>query len=127
MKCDCGGNLNYKFTAQKDDHEHKIYECDKCGAVHPVVGYRYTPGTCPKHHWGFEGWGFNDGKDSHEIYWKMRCDRCGATHNRRFDSSAVGLRQAVQLEDPRVLKSLELTNQTARFHLPSDDVADFWK
>jgi len=127
MKCNCGGEYKHQFTAVNSDHTHKAYKCVKCQDERVEITYNYNPTNCPKHLWEFIGWGFNDSPWSHEIYWKMKCDRCGATHRRRFDRSEIGIRRAVDLEDPRVLPTLEWTKDTARFHLPDDDVKEFWK
>jgi hypothetical protein len=127
MKHTCGGDLKYCFTAQKADHIHKVYQCLKCGETVETTSYKYIPSTCPRHQWEFEGWGFDDSPWSHEIYWKMKCDRCGQTGKKRYDSAEVGLRQAVDPQDPRVIKYLELKHETARFHLPQDDVKNFWE
>ena len=127
MKCDCGGEFKYQFSASKDDHIHKVYECSKCKETHVDISYKYKSYNCPKHHWEFDRWGFKDGVHDHEIFWLMKCDRCGAEHKRRFDSGEVGLREAVQLEDPRVLSLLDLNKDTARFHLGKDAVKDFWE
>lgn len=125
--CGCGGHLKYEFTAQSLDNTHKVYKCELCGKSVAKITYVYKPSSCPKHHWEMVGWRFEDGPDKHEIYWDMVCDRCGAKRKERFDSEAVGCRQAVDVEDPRVLKNLALDKHSARFLLPDDDVQDFWK
>lgn len=125
---ECSTKLKYVISVQKNEMHIKIFECPKCGEKYDVRNYLYTPKTCPKHHWYFDRWGHKDGLNSHETFWIMKCDRCGKTDNSiRFDSRAVGLRQSVDLEDPRVLDLLDLNKDTARFHLPADDVANFWK
>ena len=45
---------------------------------------------------------------------------------RRFDSQEIGLREAVEVEHPEVMKFLELNEHTARFHLEKEEVTDFW-
>ena len=127
-KCpNCGEKVIYKYTAGKNDQYVSIFECVKCKEQYDFHFYRYNPSNCPKHQWEFDRWGFEENQYTHRIFWIMKCDRCGAVSTeRRLDSGALGLREAVDLEDPRVLTLLDLNKQTARFHLPADDVADFW-
>lgn len=128
MKCkNCGTDLKYLGAAQNHDHIKRIYHCAKCDTDFETTSYVHTPSTCPKHHWGFQSWGFSDSPYTHEIYWNMQCDRCGAKAKKRWDSNEVGLRQAVDIQDPRVLPNLEWTPETVRFHLPSEDVKEFWE
>ena len=125
-KCKCGGNLKYCFTAQKSDHIHKVYQCLKCGETVEDTSFRYNPTTCPKHHWEFESWKFEDSPYEHKLYWQMKCDRCGATSEKRWDSHEVGLRQAVDPEDPRVTRNMAWDKQSVRFLLPEEDRKNFW-
>jgi hypothetical protein len=126
MTCICGGTYQYIATASRGDHWINVYRCPKCEREIAETKYRYTPTTCPRHHWEFLNWNFKDGPRAHEIYWEMGCDRCGAKTTKRFDSYEVGLRQAVDMEDPRVLRALDFNERTVRFHLPKEDVSNFW-
>ena len=126
MKCPCEVEMKHQFTAQKDDHVILVYKCPKCGHEGTEVGFKYTPANCPGHQFQFEKWGFRDNQWKHEIYQIHLCDRCGERVERRYDSGEVGLREAVEPEDPRVLKYLELNKKTARFHMDEDDRKNFW-
>ena len=124
----CNTSLKYHVTLKKGETLIRVYHCPKCGEDYDIRFYMYMPRDCPKHHWIFDRWNFRDNGDTHEIFWVMKCDRCGLTREDiRWDSHAVGLRQCVELENPKVLNLLDLNEQTARFHLPADDVVDFWK
>jgi hypothetical protein len=127
MNCECGGKFKHVFTGSKDDQIVKGYACEVCGKSLELMFYKYSPSNCPKHQWEFIGWGFKDSMNDHAIYWKMQCDRCGKIEHVDFSSQALGLRQAVQVENPEVLQFLELTDQTARFLLDDDDVKNFWE
>lgn len=126
MKCDCGGDIHYVAAVEKNDQGRMIYQCSLCGQELEQAYYKYTPSTCPKHHWQFETWGFYDDPNKHEIYWNMLCDRCGARAKKRWDSREVGLKEAVSVEDPKVLKHLELNKHTAKFLLDKETAKEFW-
>ena len=126
FQCSCKGELKYKFTAQNKDHTILVYECKKCKKIYEDKRYRYTEGTCPKHHWIFETWGFQDDQYKHSIYHLYICDRCGKQYKEHLDSAHVGIREAVDMEDPRVKKATRITPETARFHFDKDDLANFW-
>ena len=93
-KCFCGGRYKRTYVAMKDDQFHAVYVCDHCKNEVFQSFYRYQPETCPKHHWGFESWGFYDDPYKHEVYWNMLCDRCGKTERRPFttDTSTFSVR-----------------------------------
>ena len=126
MKCDCGGTIKFKAAIEKNDEGKMIYQCGICREEYEVAFYRYTPSTCPGHQWQFESWGFFDSPFKHEIFWNVLCDRCGARAKKRWDSAEVGIREAVQIEDPRVLRHLDLTSQTAKYKLGEDLAKEFW-
>lgn len=129
MNCpNCNVPLKYEISARKGEIFYKMYKCPKCEELFDFRFYVYTPTTCPKHHWIFDRWNFKDGMHNHQINWVMKCDRCGKTNEEiRWDSEAVGLREAVDMEDPRVLTLLDLNKDTARFHMEPEEVTDFWK
>jgi DNA-directed RNA polymerase subunit M/transcription elongation factor TFIIS len=127
LKCeDCGESLKYTISMSKNDHVIRIFQCVKCGKQYEITNYRYKPDNCPKHLWVFDRWGFKDGLHNHEIYWIMKCDRCGNIEHKRWDSREVGSREAVSMDDPRVLESLIVNKDTARFHFDKETVTDFW-
>ena len=124
---DCEIPIIYQATAANGDLLVHIYTCPKCGMAYETRQYKYTHQNCPKHQWEFTSWGFQDGLHTHKIYWRLQCDRCGKIEHKRWDSKEVGLRQAVEMEDPRVLKYLTLDENTARFILDDDEVKNFWE
>lgn len=128
VDCACGrGVLRFIAAVENKDEGRLIFRCDACGAEFEQEYYRYTPSTCPKHQWQFESWGFFDSCDNHEIYWNLKCDRCGLKTKKRWDSRAVGLKEAVDIEDPRVLNLLELNRYTKKYLLgKTDEETDFW-
>lgn len=126
MKCDCGGEVRYFGTAEKNDQGRIIYKCALCGQEYEQPYFKYEPETCPGHQWEFQSWGFYDDPHKHEIYWNVICDRCGAKGKQRWDSKKVGLREAVSVEDPRVLKHLELNKHTAKYLLGKETAKEFW-
>jgi hypothetical protein len=68
---------------------------------------------------------FYDDPDKHRIAWVMGCSRCGAENRElRFDSEAVGLREAVDMEDPRTQRFLEVNKFTAPFIFGKDGAKD---
>ena len=127
MKCQCGGEYKYAGTAIKDDHTVRFYKCSKCEEVRETHHYRYTPLTCPKHQFQFDRWLFRDDPWHYDLGWQMVCDRCGKTEFVPFDVRSAGKRGSVEVEDPRVMKALELNEHTARFHLGKDLAKEFYK
>jgi len=127
VQCQCGKEAVHIATAIKGEEVVFLFMCMSCGTEYESKSYLYKPNNCPKHHWEFVRWDFEDGPDKHEIFWHMACSRCGATHRQRFDSREVGIRQAVTLDDPRVLDKLALNKHTAK-HIVGDDMAkEFWE
>ena len=127
-KCDmCGmGPVKYIATASNEDHFIRLYQCFNCMEWYEVKQHRYQPANCPGHQWEFQDWGFFDNGFTHEIYWNVICDRCGCRKKVRWDSRQVGLREAVTMDDPRLLKHLPVNEQTARFHLGEEYIKNFW-
>ena len=126
-KCDCGGEYHQIWVASNDAHYVVNYRCNKCQHNVESLHYKYSELNCPKHHWVFKEWDFKDDENKHSLAHVYLCDRCGRRHEERLDSGAVGLRECADPEDPRVKQSLKWTDDSVRFHLSKEDVAEFWK
>lgn len=127
MKCECGAHLKYQGTVDTGERIIRVFRCQNpnCGKEWEERYMKNHPSNC-SHQWGFEGWGFQDGPYSHEIYWNMVCDYCGKREKVRFDSRSVGLRESVDIEDPRVMQFLDVNQHTAPYLFGKDEAKEFW-
>ncbi len=111
---ECGRQLNYHETVQRNDQYLHFFYCVYCHRPTHFITYAYTPATCPKHHEEFLGTEFQDRGDAHEIWQVMRCYRCGNVRKIPRHTTAVGISQRVELEDPRVSSTVFLNRSAAK-------------
>jgi len=129
VPCVCGGFADYIATAQPDYNDClkiDLYSCKLCNREYEIKRYKHHPSTC-SHQWEAVDYDFRDKPGGWEAWYNVHCDKCGLTmKGPRMDSNSLGLREAWDMEDPRVKKLLKLNSQTARFLLSEDDVHNFW-
>ena len=115
VACSCGKWAQYTATVKIHDCLNvRIYACE-CGEEYESIHYKYDPATCD-HQWQVKDYDFKDGVYNWKAGVRMGCDKCGQVRLRRLDSETMGIREAWDMEDPKVLKLLRLTKDTARFH-----------
>ena len=126
--CDyCLGPLQYQFTAAKDDHIIKTYKCLVCGRTDEAWFYKYRPYNCPKHHWIFDHREFSDNFHAHNIDMVFICDRCGARRLQPQDTKGAGISGRVEIEHPKVWRTLALNKAVAKRMFTQEEFQDFWK
>ena len=123
----CYGNLKPLYTASKDDHTVKVYRCEVCGKNNEDWYYKYNPQNCPKHHWIFDHRVFMDDPHAHSINMVFICDRCGARHYQPQDTKDAGVSGRVEIEHPKVWRTLALNKAVAKRMFTQEDFNDFWK
>ena len=100
-------DYKYQFSVDQDFQVWDYYQC-ACGDCIHNIRYKHTPFDCPKHAWEFIGTAFHDRPTGHEIVQVFRCDRCGATHDVQRHTDAAGITGRIEIDDPRVKKTLLL-------------------
>jgi len=122
----CDEPLYYVISASKDDQIVQIYQCKKCGKLQDIMRYRYNPYNCPGHQFNFSHREFNDNAFSHTIDMIFICDRCGARRVESQDLRGAGRKGMVEIEDPRVSRTLALNKSVAERLFTKEEVKDFW-
>lgn len=129
LYCDCGGEAHYEGTAMKNFHGYHVYKCEFCNADYEREVCLTDRSKCA-HEWYFDRYGFFKGyhMGTHRIWMVMKCNICGMETKKddvRIDMGAIG-RERVDIEDPRILRFLEVNEDSAEFHLGRDDAKEFW-
>ncbi len=121
MYCsDCDLDMMFVATRERDDQIFDFFQCIRCGKPNHSVRYKYTPSTCPRHFWEFIGTAFKDDPHCHTITHLARCDRCGAIREIPRDTRQAGLSGRVEIEDPRVKRTLLLNRDSWKRRIPKE-------
>ena len=68
-----------------------------------------------------------DDPHAHSINMVFVCDRCGARHYESQDTKNAGLSGRVEIEHPKVWRTLKLNKAMAKRMYSQEEFNDFWK
>lgn len=121
LKCECGPPYSFVITCEKDRQLVDFYQCPKCGTPTHVTRYKYHP-MDGKHKCQFEHLGhrFIDDDHHHSITALDRCSLCGGLRETPRDTYGAGISGRVEIEDPRVKKTLLMNRDSWKRLIPKD-------